>query len=375
MSDELNKNAEFVGKHQDEENPVLVAQRYLNIYRQLHIFNKKRQDEFDDSLLKMPSDIRILLSTLPGGSLLLEHLAEVEEKRGIIPDELLSSKINESADSARQDRSKLVSRLTAKNAEGANLAHSLSKILQQNEEKHAQDLKAFTDAFLQSQENMTAVLRQALSAKTPPQSVRHPATPTPTRTQPAAHQMPRQTSAQPLRREQPIPQDEASMQEAASKILNFTKKLFTTPHKAEDGLSEAPNKSIPEAPRRPAPERPKRHVAAPLVDQTPVSLDEIESAPVSLGVSDSSANIQTEQTTPAVNNDWEWQYVDNNAAQTDDGEWEYIDADENSASPEEWTYVEDPNTAYTYEYPASDNNEEWEYVEDDGSNQNPSSNS
>ena len=83
MADELNKDAEFGGKHKDEEDPILVAQRYLNIFHQIHIFNARRQKEFDDSLLMLSSDIRILLSTLPGGSVLLDHITELEDKRGI----------------------------------------------------------------------------------------------------------------------------------------------------------------------------------------------------------------------------------------------------------------------------------------------------
>ena len=84
MSDDLNHDAEFAGKHKDEEDPIFVAQRYLNIYRQIHIFNQVRQKEFDDSLLDLPSDVRILLSTLPGGSVLVDHITELEEQRGII---------------------------------------------------------------------------------------------------------------------------------------------------------------------------------------------------------------------------------------------------------------------------------------------------
>ena len=78
MSDELVESAEFGRKKKNEEEPILVAQRFLNIYRQMHIFNKERQEQFDDMLLALPSDIRILLSTLPGGSLLLEHIEEVD---------------------------------------------------------------------------------------------------------------------------------------------------------------------------------------------------------------------------------------------------------------------------------------------------------
>lgn len=39
---------------EDEEDPILVAQRYLNIFHQIHIFNATRKAEFDQSLLAMP---------------------------------------------------------------------------------------------------------------------------------------------------------------------------------------------------------------------------------------------------------------------------------------------------------------------------------
>ena len=84
MADELIENAEFGRKNKNEEDPILVAQRFLNIYRQMHIFNKERQNQFDDMLLELQPDVRILLSTLPGGSLLIEHIEELEQKRGLV---------------------------------------------------------------------------------------------------------------------------------------------------------------------------------------------------------------------------------------------------------------------------------------------------
>ena len=34
-----------------EEDPITVAQRYLNVYRQMHIFSQERKEEFDKSIL------------------------------------------------------------------------------------------------------------------------------------------------------------------------------------------------------------------------------------------------------------------------------------------------------------------------------------
>ena len=68
---------------EDEEDPILVAQRYLNIFHQIHIFNATRKAEFDQSLLAMPEKIKELMAAIPGGCVLLEHIKEIEETRGI----------------------------------------------------------------------------------------------------------------------------------------------------------------------------------------------------------------------------------------------------------------------------------------------------
>ena len=43
-----------------EENPLLVAQRYLNIFRQIHIFKPAKRAEFDNELLNLPEKIKRL---------------------------------------------------------------------------------------------------------------------------------------------------------------------------------------------------------------------------------------------------------------------------------------------------------------------------
>lgn len=341
MSDELNKSAEFVGKHQDEENPLLVAQRYLNIFRQIHIFNKKRQDEFDDSLLKMPSDIRILLSTLPGGSLLLEHISELEEKRGIIPDALLDSKIASDKDISADEKVFSSFKSTSKNTDNGSLSNHLIKILQQSEEKHAKDLQALTNAFLKSQENMTDILRQAFNIKhskespskdkdkdkvkkvvntKAPESEKHVA-------------QSKEDTAEKTASNKQHTDNETSTPETTSKFLSFTKKLFTD-HKAKDNTSE------------------KKEDVSPLIDNTPVSLDEIDSAPVSLDTPEAKP-VSLDTPLPeeksaddfqSSDDDWEWEYVNEDEPETptDDEEWEYVEEDENApADSEQWEYVEE----------------------------------
>ena len=67
----------------EEENPLLVGQRYLNIYHQIHIFTPEKRAEFDTELEQMPDKIREVVADMPGGRILLEHLRELEWAKGI----------------------------------------------------------------------------------------------------------------------------------------------------------------------------------------------------------------------------------------------------------------------------------------------------
>ena len=76
-------DVEFGSDKSGEEAPILVAQRYLNIFRQVHIFNKAKRDEFDDELLALPQNITDFFKRMPGGRLLVEHIEKVKTERGI----------------------------------------------------------------------------------------------------------------------------------------------------------------------------------------------------------------------------------------------------------------------------------------------------
>ncbi|MBQ7632492.1 MAG: hypothetical protein IJS88_00050 [Alphaproteobacteria bacterium] len=90
ISSELDEDAEFRGSKEDQEDLLLTAQRYLNIFHQIHIFKAAKRKEFDQQLLEMPEKIRHILSMLPGGRILLEHIAELEAQHGIFNSSLSS---------------------------------------------------------------------------------------------------------------------------------------------------------------------------------------------------------------------------------------------------------------------------------------------
>ena len=66
----------------DGEDPVLVAQRFLNIFRQLHIFDEKRHAEFKSQILALSPDIRSAFGMLPGGQALQEYADEIVREAG-----------------------------------------------------------------------------------------------------------------------------------------------------------------------------------------------------------------------------------------------------------------------------------------------------
>ena len=76
-------DVEFGSDNDGKEAPILVAQRYLNIFRQVHIFNKNKREEFDNELLALPPEITDFFKRMPGGRLLVEHIEKVKTERGI----------------------------------------------------------------------------------------------------------------------------------------------------------------------------------------------------------------------------------------------------------------------------------------------------
>jgi len=66
-----------------EEDPIVVAQRFLNIYRQIHIFNAEKKQAFNQMLLELSPQIRGMFGQLPGGALLQDYVDELAEQAGV----------------------------------------------------------------------------------------------------------------------------------------------------------------------------------------------------------------------------------------------------------------------------------------------------
>ena len=95
-----------------EEDPVVVAQRYLNIYRQMHIFSPDRKESFNKMLLELPPEILSILGTLPGGSILQDYVDDLAEKNGVAKTDRTLN--NQSLDSAADQQAEILAAAIAK---------------------------------------------------------------------------------------------------------------------------------------------------------------------------------------------------------------------------------------------------------------------
>ncbi len=84
MVAETNRTTEARRKalRKGDEDPVVVAQRFLNIYRQMHILSGERREAFNKMLLELSPDVKSIFSTLPGGAMLQDYIDELSGNKG-----------------------------------------------------------------------------------------------------------------------------------------------------------------------------------------------------------------------------------------------------------------------------------------------------
>ena len=82
MSDskKIKKNYKLLGTEND---PVIIAQRLLNLYRQLHIFSAEKKEAYNQMLMEQSPEVKRTLGALPGGVVVQQYLADIEEEAGV----------------------------------------------------------------------------------------------------------------------------------------------------------------------------------------------------------------------------------------------------------------------------------------------------
>ena len=149
MVEELKEASDIkklIGKNKGDEDPLLVAQRFLNIFRQLHIFDQQRREEFNSMILALPPEIRGSFGNLPGGSLLQEYVDELEISRGMQRSSTTTPQIKPAAPSSSESKESPLAR-----AKNANQAGTTTQVL-------SGEAKIVADA------NFAQVLSQSVSS-------------------------------------------------------------------------------------------------------------------------------------------------------------------------------------------------------------------
>ncbi len=223
MADEIVSDATFGQNKGDEEEPIIVAQRFLNIFRQLHIFSAERREVFNKMILEQPPAVQVLFKNLPGGSILQDYIDELQgkkpgetrtskssnaenilqsavaensEQQGSVPARggeiinsdafakiLASSLAQSNAEIIRElqnNRSseQIIStpatvqmadtgplRLTADEAFSKTIANALAEAIANSDQKRQEDNKIIAQSFLELQENLNKMMEQNTQLK------------------------------------------------------------------------------------------------------------------------------------------------------------------------------------------------------------------
>jgi len=141
---DLNEEAEYVGSKQDLEKMLLDAQRYLNIFHQIHIFSDNKKAEFEQSLIDMPERIRDVLLNLPGGRVLIEYIEDCEIKRGLRETRTVFETGNKSLNKIEKEENKTI------------ISKELSQTIKDTMDAYNQDLLQINEKILENAQLMTA---------------------------------------------------------------------------------------------------------------------------------------------------------------------------------------------------------------------------
>ena len=346
---ELNIDVEYNANNQ-EESPLLVAQRYLNIFHQIHIFNDKKKEEFDQSLLDMPVKIKEIVGELPGGRILLEHIDEVAEKKGLKKDNKKFYKKSQSQKSSGKEIDKKNNNNDddEEDEEEGNSGKQLSlgaKFAKELATSLAMALKDNNVLQTQSQDEIKETFEKFKSLITTAPVIKPiiPQVTTPTTLQ--------EVNPEDIE-EQNVTKNETKKEEKTTKqsapLPSETVDINLTDLIANETLNDpqSPNDAI-------------NHLRDNIASTASVSLNNLDVPPVSLNPTDdqNSYTINTNNN-QSSNQEDEWEYVDENGNPITDEEWEYVDENGNPIADDGWEYVDENGN------PIADDG--WEYVDENG---------
>jgi len=344
----IKKNYKLLGTESD---PVIIAQRLLNLYRQLHIFSQEKKEAYNQMLLEQTPEVKRMLGNLPGGVVLQQYLADIEEEYGL---EVEDFSIYHGADKENvQEEIPLKTHKSTPVAPAVTIAsdpnmvqgivEAFKEAMITSEKNRKEDTKELAQTIVALQSKLTQTIRDKNSG-----NVVNTAAPQPANLDEIISSI---SKAQGELIKEVAQVQTKELSQIISDVLKEIQKMST-----QNFISALQAVNINSL------DLLKNNLAG-SVSMTPVQQDDVETINENKDIPESNNDEETVETTETtqVSEDEYVAPIDIDAS--DDYEWEYVE-DGDELNTEEYEYVEvsdydsENDSEYSEEY-------EWEYVEED----------
>ncbi|MBR1605339.1 MAG: hypothetical protein IJ660_04450 [Alphaproteobacteria bacterium] len=168
-SGKIAKNYKLMGTESD---PVIIAQRLLNLYRQLHIFSPEKKEAYNKMLLEQPVEIKRLIGTLPGGVVVQQYLADLEKEAGIT-DESFEQSTSTNAEAktfSATGENQEQPRVIVQSAASPEMAHEIAKAFKEalvtSDKNRKEDTKELAQTLMALQSKLTQTILEKQNKNT-----------------------------------------------------------------------------------------------------------------------------------------------------------------------------------------------------------------
>ena len=396
-SAKIKKNYKLMGTESD---PVVIAQRLLNLYRQLHIFSPEKKQEYNKMLMEQTPEVKKMLGALPGGVVVQQYLAEIEKDAGVTIEEYGEG---EGAAGNYQSTSDAYSYSNNSSSLGNNpeavreIAKTFKEAIISSEKNRKEDTKelAQTIVALQSRLTQTIMEKQTkTSSLAQSQMIKDLAeiqtkefSQIITQALKEIRQMSNDSLVDAIQKVHRANIDffrnsvtanyEDKMNEVSSELadddaVSLDEYIESGRNNKETAVEDIPEDEYlselakhPEELEKEEPKEPEPQIDESLLEGYDGNPADLEGEDVSWKAQNTvSEQPQTETGNAEDSGDYEWEYVEEDEKSEDKNTNAPTDV---NANDYEWEYVEEEEDNTSSEAPENEDDYEWEYVEEDDS--------
>ena len=141
--------AKFPGQTDDgEEDPYITAQRFINVYRQMHVLRSDLVTRYNDMLLSINDDVRLTLNDIPGGHDVMDYLEYLEvEKYGE------AKTVEKEVEISEEEKARAKAIADAMAAASEKMGENQARILAQAQEDSRRQMEELTRSLADARAN------------------------------------------------------------------------------------------------------------------------------------------------------------------------------------------------------------------------------